>query len=138
MSGRRRRPSESIARRYARPPVGRVVTLRVWWMIKGHNDAPRSPTTTCAAVTAGLTTKAMPARPITLRNAEGNGVALMDAHWTTFFENSPRKHRSLGGLTLLLRYPAGHPRPPLGIGYRIAAPSRLVVRLGAGFVWHVR
>ena len=118
-------------------------------MIIGHNDAPRSPkaakptpkraaTTTYAAVTAGLATKAMPVRPITLTNAEDNGVALMDVHWATLFENSPRKYRSSGGLPLLLGYLVDHPRPPLEIGYRIAAPSRVVARPGAGFVWHVR
>lgn len=118
-------------------------------MIKGHNDAPRSPkaakptpkrvgTKTCAAVTAGLALKAMPVRPITPTNAEDNGGAPLDVHWATLFGNSPRTHRSLGDLPLLLGYHIDHLWPPLEIGYRIAAPSRFVVHLGAGFVWHVR
>lgn len=125
------------------------MTPRLWWMINGHNNAPRSPksakptpkrmaTPTCAAVTAGLATKAMPVRPITLTNAEDNGVALTDVHGATLFDNSPRNHRFLGGLPLLLGNLVDHPRPPQEIGDRIAAPSRFVVRLEAGFVWHVR
>jgi hypothetical protein len=98
--------------------------------------APRQPkptpkrvgTKTCAAVAAGLASR--PVRPIQQRR--DNGVALLDVHWATLFENSPRNHRSLGDL------PLDHLRPPLEIGYRIAAPSRFVVHLGAGFVWHVR
>lgn len=82
----------------SRPPSGRVMTPRVWWMMEGHNDARRSP-------------KA--AKPTPKRVATSTFAAV-------------------------LGYLVDHPRPPLEIGHRIAAPSRFVVRLGAGFVWHVR
>lgn len=134
---------------YSRPPSERVMTPRMWWMFKCHDDAPRSPkaakptpkrvaTTPCAAVTAGLATKAVPVRPTTPTNAEDNGVVLMDVHRATLFENSPWNNRSSGGLPLRLQYLGDRPRPPLEIGYRIAASSRCVVRLVTGFVWHVR
>ena len=59
-------------------------------------------------------------------------------HREALLENSARNHGFSGGLPVLLGYLVDHSRPPQEIGYRIAAPSRLVVRLGAGFVWHGR
>lgn len=66
MSGMTSPPTFRIhGQAYSRRLSGRVMTLRVCWMFKGHDDAPRSPkaakptakrvvTTTCAAVTSVL------------------------------------------------------------------------------------